>query len=136
MSPAEIQALLMAAKALDDRVMPDQARVAGWLGVIKPDLPFDFARDVLMRHYAESTDVIMPAHFNIAWSIERRARDRIAETNRRLAELEDNRDQEMSPETRAALDEFWRKRGGRPGEKRTDAEAGEDDAGDDEDGPA
>lgn len=126
MTPAEIDALLLAAKAVDDRVVPDDARAAAWLGLIESDMPFEFARSVLMTHYKNDKTAIMPSDFNTAWSIERRALARIEETKQRLRELEENRDEEMSPETKAALDEFWRNRGGRP-KKRTNKDGAETD---------
>lgn len=128
MTPAQVSALLVIAKSVDDRVVPDDARAVIWNELLAVDMPFEFARNVLMKHYGTLDKLIMPAHFNQAWEAERRARDRIAETNARLRELDEPRDDEMSPETRAALDEFWRKRGGRP--KRKDDQAGDDETDD------
>jgi len=86
MTPAEVAALLTAAKSLDDRVTPDKPRVAGWSAALDPDLALADARAFLVEHYRVEVRPIMPADVNLRWRAVRRARAE-AETARRALEL-------------------------------------------------
>lgn len=74
MTPAEVAALLTAAKSLDDRVTPDKPRTAGWCATLDEDLTFDDARTFLVDHYRTETRAIMPADINIRWRAVKRTR--------------------------------------------------------------
>lgn len=74
MTPAEVAALLTAAKSLDDRVTPDKPRTAGWCATLDPDMTFDDARGFLVDHYRTETRAVMPADLNMRWRAAKRAR--------------------------------------------------------------
>lgn len=112
MTPAEIQIVLVAAKAFDDRVSTDQARAAAWASALEADMTLDAAREALIEHYANRTDAVMPAHLNTAWRIKKRSlREQFEreERERKLKELESVAT-EMPPEIRAQLRAFREKR--------------------------
>lgn len=67
MTPSEVLTVLIAAKAVDDRVIPDEARAAAWGAILNPSMTLDVARRALLAHYATSTETLMPAHLNRAW---------------------------------------------------------------------
>lgn len=89
MKQSEVTILLTAAKVIDDRVGVDAAKAAAWHSMLDPDIPLEYARDVLTSHYATRTDAIMPAHFNLAWAGEKRALSARAETEARLRALDE-----------------------------------------------
>ena len=72
MKRSEIAMLLTMAKATDDRVAVDESRVMAWEATLDQDMPFDFARQSLISHYADKQSVIMPANLNEHWRIEKR----------------------------------------------------------------
>jgi hypothetical protein len=89
MTPSEVLTVLIAAKAVDDRVIPDEARAAAWGAILNPAMTLDVARRALLHHYASSTDTLMPAHLNRAWADHLRylaEEERRAERDRELAE--------------------------------------------------
>lgn len=71
MTPQEVAAVLTAIAAIDDRIDPDQMRIAMWCEVLYGDMTFEFARQTVINHYAQSRNVIMPADLNSPWKIER-----------------------------------------------------------------
>lgn len=107
MTPAEVAAILTAAKALDDRVTPDAARVQAWSAVLAPDLTVDAARAALIAHYGSETRVIMPADLNTYWRAERR---RLAERahHERLALEASKPVVPMPPEVREQIQRLFR----------------------------
>lgn len=60
MTPGEVARLLAAAAMFDYRKV-EKADAQAW-HLVLGDLPFDDAMEALRRHYAESTDRLMPAH--------------------------------------------------------------------------
>lgn len=88
MTPSEVLTVLIAAKAVDDRVIPDEARAAAWCATLNPNMTLDVARRALLHHYATSTEVLMPAHLNRAWQEHLRQvaeAERTAERSRELS---------------------------------------------------
>lgn len=84
MTPAEVAALLTAAKALDDRVTVDRARAAAWSAVLDPDVEFDAARAALVEHYRVEVRPLMPADVNTRWRLVKRRRAEEAAERARL----------------------------------------------------
>lgn len=64
--------LLTVAKATDDRVTVDEGRVLAWEAALDHDLIFDDARRFILKHYADNTIPVMPAHVNGLWRSEKR----------------------------------------------------------------
>jgi hypothetical protein len=82
MNPSEAAKILSIAVTLDPRLKPPsredaQARAAAWSASLDDDLPVTVAERMIVEHYRESTDGVMPAHVNKAWRQYRR--DLIAE---------------------------------------------------------
>lgn len=76
MTKDEIAKLLVIAMGIDARLnAADQnafiAKVEGWALALSNSMTFEFARDALGKHYAGSTDSIMPANLNSLWKVER-----------------------------------------------------------------
>ena len=74
MTQAEVAVLLALANAHDPRQGIDDVRVQAWWDLLAqeaPDLPLDFAKETLNRHYARSTGTFMPTHLVAAWKNER-----------------------------------------------------------------
>lgn len=82
MKQAEIATLLALANSHDPRQRIDDIRVQAWSDLLRQeasDMPFDFARGQINRHYALFTEMLMPAHLITAWrNYKQRARDRAA----------------------------------------------------------
>jgi len=75
MNKDDISKLLVIAMGIDSRMnISDQnlfiARVEGWKMALKENMTFDFAKNAIGKHYANSTDSVMPAHLNSQWKIE------------------------------------------------------------------
>ena len=67
MNPQEVAMVLTAIASIDDRLDPDQPRVAMWCATLAPNMTFEFAKAVVVEHYATKTSTPMPAHLNEAW---------------------------------------------------------------------
>lgn len=71
MKRSEIAQILTMAKALDDRVTVDEARVLAWEMALAEGMDFDFAREALAAHYRTSDRVVMPVYLNERWKAHR-----------------------------------------------------------------
>ena len=76
MTKDEIAKLLVIAMGIDARLnAADQnafiAKVEGWSLALSNSMTFEFARDSVGKHYANSTDSLMPANLNALWKSER-----------------------------------------------------------------
>lgn len=80
MKTSEVAKLLVMAKAIDDRMTVDEARVIMWELSLLKDMPLEFGQQAIARHYAESEKAIMPVHLNDRWknSQERRKQQNLA----------------------------------------------------------
>lgn len=82
MTQAEIATLLALANGHDRRQVLDDVRVQAWSSLITqeaPDMTLRWATERVNRHYATSTEMLMPAHLVTAWRTERhREMDRAA----------------------------------------------------------
>jgi hypothetical protein len=75
MRQAEIAVILVLANGHDQRQGIDDVRVQAWWDLFNQEAPLmtvDFARQFVNRHYATSTDMLMPAHLVTAWKSYRR----------------------------------------------------------------
>ena len=86
MTKDEIAKLLVIAMGIDARLnAADQnafiAKVEGWALALSNSMTLDFARQAVGKHYAGSTDSLMPAHLNTLWKVERDKRPVVAITN-------------------------------------------------------
>ena len=100
MTPAEVSALLLAIRAVDDRIADDDARVAAWSAILDSRVTFAHARDAVVAHYRRETRVIMPADVNVH---ARSLRQREFEEQSRKA-ITGGQGVPMPPEVRARLD--------------------------------
>lgn len=82
MRQAEIATLLALANGHDSRQRVDDIRVQAWFDLMQqeaPDMPYEYAREQVNRHYALMTDMLMPAHLITSWrNYKQRHRDRNA----------------------------------------------------------
>jgi hypothetical protein len=75
MRQAEVAVILVLANGHDQRQGIDDVRVQAWWDLFNQEAPMmdvDFARQFVNRHYATSTDMLMPAHLITAWKSYRR----------------------------------------------------------------
>lgn len=98
MTESEVAVILTMIASVDDRFDPDKARVQAWGAILDDDLPFDFAKKQVISFYAEKTNVIMPADFNLAWR-----KHRADITQRDLTALSSGSKNPMPPHIREAL---------------------------------
>jgi hypothetical protein len=75
MNKEEISKILMIAMAIDSRLnVSDKnlfvAKVEGWAMALSDSMTFEFAREAVGRHYAGSTNSLMPADLNGLWRVE------------------------------------------------------------------
>jgi hypothetical protein len=106
MTPAEVAALLTAAKALDDRVTPDKARAAAWSAVLDHDLELEAARAALIEHYRVEVRAVMPADINTRWRAEKRRRAEARQSEAMRRELESSQGVPMPPHIRKMIREL------------------------------
>lgn len=93
MNPQEALTVLAVAALVDPRVgaasdADKVGKAAVWAAALDHDMPADWARNFVPRHYAELTTVIMPADLNHAWRQELRKRREAERTTRQRMELE------------------------------------------------
>jgi hypothetical protein len=91
MNPEECARLLAIAGTYDNRLTPPskadaQARAVGWSKALDAAMPFEFAVDAIIHHYANQIVGLMPAHLNLEWRQHRKAE---AERNANARILED-----------------------------------------------
>lgn len=98
MDKKEIALLLTAIAAVDDRIDPDEPRIEAWTAILDKDMPLEFARDLMIKHYANTTKPMMPADFNSPW---RNFRER--SFDRQWFEELDLRKSELSPEIKELI---------------------------------
>jgi|AntAceMinimDraft_11_1070367.scaffolds.fasta_scaffold04105_5 hypothetical protein len=77
MTPAEAATVLALAVTLDVRLKPPsredaQARAVAWSQTLDSDLLLVTAQRLVVDHYSETTDSLMPAHVNKAWRVLRK----------------------------------------------------------------
>lgn len=75
MTKEEVSKVLMIAMAIDNRLnVADKnlfvARVEGWSMALSKSMTFEFAREAVGRHYANSSNTLMPADLNALWRVE------------------------------------------------------------------
>ena len=80
MNKQEISQILIIAMGIDNRInVQDEngliAKVEGWNLSLSKSITYEFAREAIGRHYANSTDVIMPANLNSLWRVEKEKLD-------------------------------------------------------------
>lgn len=78
MTPEQAARVLAVAGAYDARLTPPShadamARAVAWAEALHSEMPPEWAVREVIRHYAEQTGVLMPAHLNTAWRLHRRA---------------------------------------------------------------
>ncbi len=89
MTPADAARLLAVAGTFDPRLRPPspedaEARSLAWAGALDEDMPPEWAQRAVVKHYADTTEAVMPAHVNRAWRAHRRAEAERAATQRAL----------------------------------------------------
>jgi hypothetical protein len=78
MTPADAARLLAVAGTFDPRLRPPtpedaEARSLAWAGALDADMSPEWAQRAVVKHYADTTEAVMPAHVNRAWRAHRRA---------------------------------------------------------------
>lgn len=100
MTPSEVSWLLLAIRAVDDRISDDDARLAAWTAILDSRVTFEHAKDAVVQHYRRETRAIMPADVN---AHARSLRQREHEEQSRRA-ITGGQGVPMPPEVRARLD--------------------------------
>jgi hypothetical protein len=67
MNKQEVAILLTGIASVDDRFDPDEARIEAWSAILDNDMTLEFARLLMIKHYANNTKPVMPADFNSPW---------------------------------------------------------------------
>ena len=67
MNKQEVAILLTGIASVDDRFDPDEARVEAWAAILDSDMTLEFARGLMIKHYANNVKPVMPADFNSPW---------------------------------------------------------------------
>jgi hypothetical protein len=67
MNKQEVAILLTGIASVDDRIDPDDARLEAWTAILDADMTLEFARGLMIKHYANTTRPLMPADFNQPW---------------------------------------------------------------------
>lgn len=111
MNKDEIAKVLIIAMGIDARLnAADQnafvAKVEGWNLALSKSMPFEFAREALGKHYASSTDSVMPANLNALWRAERDRTSQIAQISEITASRDENSVKGMPDDVRAKFAEM------------------------------
>jgi len=99
MKKQEVAILLTGIASVDDRIDPDEARIEAWAVILDSDMTLEFARGLMIKHYANTTKPLMPADFNSPW---RTFRER-NQDKQWFGEIE-NKKQGMTPEIKAIIE--------------------------------
>jgi len=67
MNKQEVAILLTGIASVDDRFDPDEARIEAWSAILDSDMTLEFARGLMIKHYANNVKPVMPADFNSPW---------------------------------------------------------------------
>ena len=67
MDKQQVAILLAGIASVDDRIDPDDARLEAWTAILDADMTLEFARGLMIKHYANTTRPLMPADFNQPW---------------------------------------------------------------------
>lgn len=98
MNKQEVAILLTGIASVDDRIDPDEARLEAWAAILDPDMTLEFARGLMIKHYANTTRPLMPADFNAPWRTFRK----VEEDKQWFNELE-KQPKGLSEETKAII---------------------------------
>ena len=98
MNKQEVAILLTGIASVDDRFDPDEARIEAWSAILDSDMTLEFARGLMIKHYANNVKPVMPADFNSPW---RTFRERNKD-QQWFNELENSK-KELSLETKALI---------------------------------
>lgn len=98
MDKQQVAILLAGIASVDDRIDPDEARLEAWAAILDPDMTLEFARGLMIKHYANTTRPLMPADFNQPWRNFRQ----VELDKQWFNELENNK-KELSEETKAII---------------------------------
>lgn len=98
MDKQQVAILLAGIASVDDRIDPDDARLEAWTAILDPDMTLEFARGLMIKHYANTTRPLMPADFNQPWRNFRQ----VELDKQWFNELENNK-KELSEETKAII---------------------------------
>lgn len=93
MKPADAGTVLAVASAFDARLTPRsdedaEAKAYAWALALDSDMPVDWARRHVAKHYAEASTTIMPADVNAAWRRERKTMKDAERERQRKLEIE------------------------------------------------
>ena len=88
MTKEEISKILLIGMAIDPRLNATDkniflAKIEGWSMALSKSMTFEFAREAVGRHYANSSNTLMPADLNALWRVEV---DRI-KNNEKMAQI-------------------------------------------------
>lgn len=75
MTETDVAILLALANGHDQRQGTDDVKVQAWHSLLEqeaPDMTRGWAKEQINRHYATSTDMLMPAHLVTAWRARKR----------------------------------------------------------------
>lgn len=98
MNKQEVAILLTGIASVDDRIDPDDARLEAWAVILDPDMTLEFARGLMIKHYANTTKPLMPADFNQPWRNFRQV-----ELDKQWFNQLENNKKELSDETKAII---------------------------------
>ena len=99
MNKQEVAILLTGIASVDDRFDPDEARIEAWSAILDSDMTLEFARGLMIKHYANNVKPVMPADFNSPWRTFRE-RNKYAQWFNQI----ENKKMEVTPAIQAIID--------------------------------
>ena len=99
MNKQEVAILLTGIASVDDRFDPDEARIEAWSAILDRDMTLEFARGLMIKHYANNVKPVMPADFNSPWRTFRE-RNKDAQWFNQI----ENKKMEVTPAIQAIID--------------------------------
>ena len=63
MNKQEVAILLTGIASVDDRFDPDEARIEAWSAILDSDMTLEFARGLMIKHYANNVNLIRQLKF-------------------------------------------------------------------------
>lgn len=98
MRVSDIVLLLGLAAQFDGRIEVDQLKAEAWQLALSAHIPYEFARDAIPKHYAESKEVIAPVHINGAWRLHNKSQYELTKSASHRLELEQSDSKKATPE--------------------------------------
>lgn len=98
MSPSEVAKLFAVISFYDTRHQANEGVILAWHQSLMSEIDFEFARNAIYAHYANSEAMIQPSHINARWKLKVKSEKEKEHGERLSREFEEANRKAVSPE--------------------------------------